>query len=76
MSSVRTDAGNGSSARARTFGSISSIASLSVFDFGREHVFDRIGIRSMTWSSDPAGHTFGGWGIGATVRDYARFGYL
>jgi len=47
-----------------------------VFDFGREHVFDRIGIRSMTWSSDPAGHTFGGWGIGATVRDYARFGYL
>ena len=30
----------------------------------------------MTWSSDAAGHTVGGWGIGATVREYARFGYL
>jgi CubicO group peptidase (beta-lactamase class C family) len=48
----------------------------SVIDFGRERIFDRIGMRGMTWSSDPAGHTIGGWGIGATVREYARFGYL
>ena len=57
-------------------GIVQATTGRSVLDFGREHVFDRIGIRSMTWSSDPAGHTFGGWGIGATVRDYARFGYL
>jgi len=57
-------------------GIVQATTGLSVFQFGREHVFDRIGIRSMTWSSDPAGHTFGGWGIGATVRDYARFGHL
>ncbi|NOR15926.1 MAG: serine hydrolase, partial [Candidatus Aminicenantes bacterium] len=24
----------------------------------------------------PAGHTIGGWGIEATVREYAKFGYL
>ena len=57
-------------------GIVQATTGRSVFEFGREHVFDRIGIGSMTWSSDPAGHTFGGWGIGATVRDYARFGYL
>jgi CubicO group peptidase (beta-lactamase class C family) len=48
----------------------------SVFDLGRERIFDRIGMHTMTWSSDQAGHTIGGWGIGATVREYARFGYL
>jgi CubicO group peptidase (beta-lactamase class C family) len=48
----------------------------SVLDFGRERIFDRIGLSGLTWSSDPAGHTIGGWGIGATVREYARFGYL
>jgi CubicO group peptidase (beta-lactamase class C family) len=48
----------------------------SAFDYGRERIFDRIGMAGMTWSSDPAGHTIGGWGVGATVRQYARFGYL
>jgi CubicO group peptidase (beta-lactamase class C family) len=57
-------------------GIVQAATGRTVLDFGREHVFDRIGMNTMTWSSDPAGHTIGGWGIGATVREYARFGYL
>ena len=57
-------------------GIVQAATGRSVLDFGRERLFDRIGMRAMTWSSDPAGHTIGGWGIGATVREYARFGYL
>jgi CubicO group peptidase (beta-lactamase class C family) len=57
-------------------GIVQAATGRTVLDFGREHIFDRIGIRTMTWSSDPAGHTIGGWGIAATVREYARFGYL
>jgi CubicO group peptidase (beta-lactamase class C family) len=57
-------------------GIVQAATGRSVLDLGREHIFERIGIRTMTWSSDSAGHTIGGWGIGATVRDYARFGYL
>jgi CubicO group peptidase (beta-lactamase class C family) len=57
-------------------GIVQAATGRSVLDFGREHVFERIGLQALTWSSDPAGHTIGGWGIGATVREYARFGYL
>jgi CubicO group peptidase (beta-lactamase class C family) len=57
-------------------GIVQAATGRSVLDLGRERVFDRIGMSTMTWSSDPAGHTIGGWGVGATVRDYARFGYL
>ena len=57
-------------------GIVQAATGRSVFEVGRERIFDRIGMRTMTWSSDPAGHTIGGWGIGATVREYARFGYL
>jgi CubicO group peptidase (beta-lactamase class C family) len=57
-------------------GIVQAVTGRSVLDFGREHVFERIGLQALTWSSDPAGHTIGGWGIGATVREYARFGYL
>jgi CubicO group peptidase (beta-lactamase class C family) len=48
----------------------------TALEFGRERIFGRIGMSTMTWSSDRAGHTIGGWGIGATLREYARFGYL
>jgi CubicO group peptidase (beta-lactamase class C family) len=57
-------------------GIVQAATGRTVLDFGREHVFGPIGISTMTWSADQAGHTIGGWGIGATVREYARFGYL
>jgi CubicO group peptidase (beta-lactamase class C family) len=57
-------------------GIVQAATGRSAFTLGKERIFDRIGMGTMTWSSDPAGHTIGGWGIGATVRQYARFGYL
>jgi CubicO group peptidase (beta-lactamase class C family) len=57
-------------------GIVQAATGRSVFDLGRERIFEGIGMQTMTWSSDEAGHTIGGWGIGATVREYARFGYL
>lgn len=57
-------------------GIIHSALGVSAFDFGKEHLFDPIGIPDVHWESDPAGRTIGGWGITATVREYAKFGYL
>jgi CubicO group peptidase (beta-lactamase class C family) len=57
-------------------GIVQAATGRTVLDFGRERIFGRIGMATLTWSSDRAGHTIGGWGIAATVREYARFGYL
>jgi CubicO group peptidase (beta-lactamase class C family) len=57
-------------------GIVQAATGRTAFSLGQEAIFDRIGMTSMSWSSDRAGHTIGGWGVGATVRDYARFGYL
>jgi CubicO group peptidase (beta-lactamase class C family) len=48
----------------------------TAYQFGMDHIFSRIGLSNITWSSDHAGHTIGGWGVGATVREFAKFGYL
>ncbi len=57
-------------------GIVQAATGRTVLELGRERIFERIGMATLTWSSDGAGHTIGGWGIGATVREYARFGYL
>ncbi|MFX0198906.1 MAG: serine hydrolase domain-containing protein, partial [Candidatus Hodarchaeota archaeon] len=49
---------------------------ISAYEFGQEYLFRPIGIPHIIWHSDPAGHTIGGWGIEATIREYAKFGYL
>ncbi len=49
---------------------------LSALQFGLDNLFVRIGIPSIVWENDPSGQTIGGWGIEATVREYAKFGYL
>jgi CubicO group peptidase (beta-lactamase class C family) len=49
---------------------------ISAYDFGYEYLFVPIGIPDIIWRTDLAGHTIGGWGIEATVREYAKFGYL
>ena len=48
----------------------------TAYQFGMDHIFSRIGLSNIIWSSDHAGHTTGGWGVGATVREFAKFGYL
>lgn len=48
----------------------------TVYDFARENLLEPIGVGGISWASDDAGQTVGGWGILATVREYAKFGYL
>ncbi len=57
-------------------GILESATGERAFAFAREHLFNPLGISNVNWESDPAGHTITGWGISATVRDYAKFGYL
>ena len=48
----------------------------SGFQYGREKLFDPMGIINISWDSDPSGLTIGGWGIRTSLRSYAKFGYL
>ena len=45
-------------------------------EFAWKALFDPIGMKSVTWERDPAGHPLGGAYVYATPRDFARFGYL
>jgi CubicO group peptidase (beta-lactamase class C family) len=57
-------------------GLFNRVLGISAFQFGLEHLFSPIGIPQIAWENDPVGQTIGGWGIEATVREYAKFGYL
>ncbi len=57
-------------------GIIEAAAGRTVLGFAEEHLFAPLGISSFAWEHDPAGHTITAWGLGLTVRDYAKFGYL
>jgi CubicO group peptidase (beta-lactamase class C family) len=57
-------------------GIVQHTCSQSAAQFAQNFLFDPMGIENIYWESDPAGYTIGGWGIHATVRDYAKFGYL
>lgn len=57
-------------------GVIEEATGMTLFDFGRKYLFDYIGLENINWDSDSAGHTIGAWGIHATLREYAKFGYL
>lgn len=57
-------------------GLFNRVTGLSAFQFGLENLFNHIGIPNIVWENDPSGQTIGGWGIEATVREYAKFGFL
>jgi CubicO group peptidase (beta-lactamase class C family) len=41
-----------------------------------EKLFNKIGMKNVTWEQDDSGTFLGGSYVYATARDYARFGYL
>ena len=49
---------------------------MNASSFARTHLFGPLGISAVTWSSDPAGITFGGGGIWMRPRYMAKFGLL
>lgn len=57
-------------------GIIERAAGRTAYEFGYDNLFLPIGMPGINWESDPAGHTIGGWGIEATVREFAKFGHL
>ncbi|MBU8892653.1 MAG: beta-lactamase family protein [Bacteroidales bacterium] len=57
-------------------GIINITTGMSMLEFASENLLEPIGIVNLEWNSDSENHTIAGWGINATVHDYARFGYL
>ena len=48
----------------------------SMLEFAENNLLQPIGINDLDWISDSKNHTVAGWGIYATMQDFARFGYL
>ena len=59
---------------------LSAILSKSVktgtLSFARKHLFEPLGITSAYWNQDPQGVHIGGFGLGLSARDLAKFGFL
>lgn len=49
---------------------------MSPYDYGKQKVFDVLGMKSVRWNRDPAGRTTTYAGLQATAQDFARYGYL
>lgn len=57
-------------------GIVERAAGRTAYEYGYDNLFLPIGMSGISWESDPAGHTIGGWGIDETVREFAKFGHL
>lgn len=57
-------------------GVLTRATGMSTYEFGRQKLFDPIGITNFTWETDPNGTYLGGVGLSLTTRDMALFGYL
>lgn len=55
---------------------VTNASGLSLEEFGRRFLFDRIGIGQVSWSSDPQGYNHGWGDLQITPRDMARLGFL
>ncbi len=55
---------------------ISRTTGMSVMDFAKENLFEKIGMNVTYWQSDESGNNGGGSGLCLTSQDMARFGYL
>jgi CubicO group peptidase (beta-lactamase class C family) len=49
---------------------------MTALDFARQNLFEPLGIREVTWESDPQGYTHGWGGLHLKPRDAAELGYL
>jgi CubicO group peptidase (beta-lactamase class C family) len=55
---------------------LSKSSKISTLDFAKRNLFEPLGIKSAYWRSDPQGHYIGGFGLGLSARDLAKFGFL
>ncbi len=57
-------------------GILQEATGITAHQYALTHLLNPIGLQNISWQHDPSGHTVGGWGIDATVREYAKFGFL
>ena len=54
---------------------LSKSTKTSTLNFARQNLFEPIGISGF-WRQDPQGYYIGGFGLGLSARDLAKFGFL
>lgn len=57
-------------------GVIQKVTGMTALKYAQKNLFSKIGAPRIRWGHDQAGNTITAWGIRATARDYAKFGYL
>jgi CubicO group peptidase (beta-lactamase class C family) len=57
-------------------GVIQKSTGMNALAYAKQKVFDVIGASTIRWNQDPQGRTTTYAGLQATVRDYAKYGYL
>ena len=55
---------------------LSKSTETSTLDFAKKYLFEPLGIQSAYWHQDPQGYYIGGFGLGLSARDLAKFGFL
>jgi len=55
---------------------LSKSTKTSTLDFAKQNLFEPLGIQSAYWHQDPQGYYIGGFGLGLSARDLAKFGFL
>jgi CubicO group peptidase (beta-lactamase class C family) len=55
---------------------LSKSAKTSTLVFAKQNLFEPLGIPSGYWREDPQGYHIGGFGLGFSARDLAKFGFL
>jgi CubicO group peptidase (beta-lactamase class C family) len=55
---------------------IQDATGMTAFDYAGQNLFKPLNITRVSWDKDVDGYTSTAWGLYATVRDYAKFGYL
>lgn len=55
---------------------IKETTGMHAYDFAKENLFKKIGIKNVRWDKDRDGYTATAWGLYTTVREFAKFGYL
>ena len=57
-------------------GVIQNATDMTAYQFALEHLLKPLGLSQIRWLQVRPGYTHGGMGIHATVREFAKFGYL
>jgi len=55
---------------------LSKSTKTGTLDFAKRNLFEPLGIQSAYWHQDPQKYYIGGFGLGLSARDLAKFGFL